>query len=286
MHIRISYKYSSDDTENIKHITRVNMFAQLTIVCLIAVAAADPIPRQLTLNPYTPNGRIVGGEDVDIEEVPYQVSLQAYGFGFCGGSIIAKDWVLTAGHCIIYSADSMVVRAGTTTKSSGGSQHKVAEIIRHENYRTNMNGIPENDVALLRLATPFELDAKRQPISLFDINEESVPGVKATITGWGAVFQGGSTTENLKIVNIPMVSKVDCNEAYSSFGGVPAGQICAAYPQGGKDACQGDSGGPLAIEGRLAGIVSWGNGCAKKGYPGVYTEVAAFRDWIDSKLKP
>ncbi|XP_014597848.1 PREDICTED: transmembrane protease serine 9-like [Polistes canadensis] len=278
--------YRIYDTENIKHITRVNMFAQLTIVCLIAVAAADPIPRQLTLNPYTPNGRIVGGEDVDIEEVPYQVSLQAYGFGFCGGSIIAKDWVLTAGHCIIYSADSMVVRAGTTTKSSGGSQHKVAEIIRHENYRTNMNGIPENDVALLRLATPFELDAKRQPISLFDINEESVPGVKATITGWGAVFQGGSTTENLKIVNIPMVSKVDCNEAYSSFGGVPAGQICAAYPQGGKDACQGDSGGPLAIEGRLAGIVSWGNGCAKKGYPGVYTEVAAFRDWIDSKLKP
>lgn len=265
-------------------VERVKMFAQLTIVFFIAVAAADPVPRLPSLNPYTPNGRIVGGTNVNIEEVPYQVSLQAYGFGFCGGSIIAENWVLTAGHCMIYSPSTMVVRAGTTTKSSGGSQHQVAEIIRHENYRTNKYGIPENDVALIRLATPLQLDATRQPIPLYDFKEEAVPGIKATITGWGATYQGGSTSEVLQIVNVPVVSKSDCNSAYTSYGGVPAGQICAAYPQGGKDACQGDSGGPLAIDGRLAGIVSWGNGCAKKGYPGVYTEVAAFRDWIDSKI--
>ncbi|KAK2577964.1 hypothetical protein KPH14_012264 [Odynerus spinipes] len=279
------------------------MFAQLTIVFLVAVAAADPVPRLPSLNPYTPNGRIVGGEDVKIEKVPYQVSLQVYGFAFCGGSIIAENWVLTAGHCMIYSANTMTVRAGTATKSSGGSQHQVcldnkfntsinramdtiwvAEIIRHENYRTNQYGIPENDVALLRLATPFKLDDTRQPIPMYNRKEESVPGVKATITGWGAIRQGGSSSEILQIVNVPVVSKNECNNAYLSYGGVPAGQICAAYPQGGKDACQGDSGGPLAIDGRLAGIVSWGNGCAQKGYPGVYTEVAAFRDWIDSKL--
>ncbi|KAF7395127.1 hypothetical protein HZH66_008301 [Vespula vulgaris] len=261
------------------------MFTQLTIAFLIAVAVADPIPRQLPLNPYTPNGFIIGGADVDIEEVPYQVSLQAYGFGFCGGSIINKNWVLTAAHCAIYPAGTITVRAGTTTKSSGGSKHKVAEIIKHEKFSTNIYGVPQNDVALIRLADPFELDEKRQPISLFEAKEESVPGVKATITGWGVTYQGGTTSDKLQIVNIPVVSKAECNDAYTSFGGVPAGQICAAYPQGGKDACQGDSGGPLAIDGRLAGIVSWGNGCAKKGYPGVYTEIAAYRDWIDSKLK-
>lgn len=161
----------------------------------------------------------------------------------------------------------------------------MAEIIKHEKFSTNIYGVPQNDVALIRLADPFELDEKRQPISLFEAKEESVPGVKATITGWGVTYQGGTTSDKLQIVNIPVVSKAECNDAYTSFGGVPAGQICAAYPQGGKDACQGDSGGPLAIDGRLAGIVSWGNGCAKKGYPGVYTEIAAYRDWIDSKLK-
>lgn len=119
---------------------------------------------------------------------------------------------------------------------------------------------------------------------MFNASEESVPGVEATISGWGAIHQSGPTSEKLQIVHVPLVAKAKCNDAYSSLGGVPAGQICAAYPEGGKDACQGDSGGPLTIDGRLAGIVSWGNGCAKKGYPGVYTEVAAFREWIDSKL--
>lgn len=84
------------------------------------------------MNPYTPNGFIIGGADVDIEEVPYQVSLQAYGFGFCGGSIINKNWVLTAAHCAIYPAGTITVRAGTTTKSSGGSKHKVRLLSRFE----------------------------------------------------------------------------------------------------------------------------------------------------------
>ena len=85
-------------------------------------------------------------------------------------------------------------------------------------------------------------------------------------------------------MRIPIIDTRVCNEAYDSFGGLPAGQICAAHPAGGKDACQGDSGGPLAVDGKLAGVVSWGNGCAKKGYPGAYTEVAAFREWIEEKI--
>lgn len=88
---------------------------------------ADPIPRQPALNPYTPNGRIVGGTDVEIEEVPHQVLLQAFGFGFCGGSIIHQNWVVTAGHCAIYSSKQITILAGTTTKSAGGSKHKVCQ---------------------------------------------------------------------------------------------------------------------------------------------------------------
>lgn len=135
----------------------------------------------------------------------------------------------------------------------------------------------------MKLQTPFELDATRKPVTLFDFQEPAQEGIKAVITGWGAEREGGTTTEVLNRASVPIISKAACNKAYESFGGLPDGQICAAYPNGGKDSCQGDSGGPLTIDGRLAGIVSWGNGCARPGYPGAYTEIAAFRDWIKDK---
>ncbi|CAL7938276.1 unnamed protein product [Xylocopa violacea] len=259
------------------------MFLPLNLLALLAIATANPLNVPIKLNPLSPTGQIIGGKDVRIEEVPHQVSLQSFGFGFCGGSIISNEWVITAAHCMSYPAEWITVRAGTATKSSGGSTHKVAEIIVHENYVTNMYGVPVNDVAVMRMATPFKLDATRQPIKLFKQNEESAEGMSAVITGWGAVREGGSTTDVLQTVSVPIVSKKSCNDAYQSYGGLPAGQICAAVPQGGKDACQGDSGGPMTINGRLAGLVSWGYGCARPGYPGVHTEVAAFSDWVVAK---
>ncbi|XP_033215825.1 trypsin-7-like [Belonocnema kinseyi] len=257
------------------------MFGYLVLLVVLATATAEPLRKFPNLNPITPNGRIVGGEPTTIEAVPHQVSLQAYGFSYCGGSIVSETWVLTAGHCTVsYPAKWISVRAGTTHFSSGGTVHPVAKVVRHENYRTNLYGVPENDVALLQLKTPFELGTSRQPIALFEQDEEAVEGSLATITGWGAVREGGSISNVLQTVDVPIISKTVCNDAYESYGGVPTGQICAAYPEGGKDACQGDSGGPLTIAGKLAGIVSWGNGCARPGYPGAYTEVAAYRTWI------
>lgn len=119
-------------------------------------------------------------------------------------------------------------------------------------------GIPIRDVALLRVKEQFVIDETRQAIELFGHQEDIVAGSSSSITGWGAVTEGGSTTEVLNTVSVPIISKEECDKAYSSFGGLPAGQICAAHPEGGKDACQGDSGGPLTVGGKLAGIVSWG----------------------------
>ena len=200
--------------------------------------------------------------------------------GFCGGSIISEYWVVTAGHCIIFSENMVTIRAGSDKKGSGGSIHKVAKVIKYKNFKTNRYGIPINDMALIRVESPFILDGSRQPIALFEEGEEATDGSNSIITGWGALQLGGRPSEILQIINIPIVSKTVCQEAYSNFGGIPPGQICAAHPIGEKDACQGDSGGPLAINGKLAGVVSWGNGCAKPGYPGVYTEIASFRKWI------
>ncbi|XP_014210564.1 trypsin-1-like [Copidosoma floridanum] len=233
------------------------------------------------LNPFTPQGRIVGGEPASIENHPWQVSLQSYGFHFCGGSIISETTILTAGHCTTsYPAGSMTVRLASDRTSNGGTLHKVQQVVRHEKFRTNMYGIPENDIAILKLETPIQLSDKAQPIQLFHQDEESPEGVAGTLSGWGALREGGSAPDVLHTVDVPMISKSVCNEAYSSFGGIPRGQICAANPAGGKDTCQGDSGGPLVIGGRQAGIVSWGNGCARRGWPGVYTEVAALREWL------
>ncbi|XP_021931893.1 uncharacterized protein LOC110835704 [Zootermopsis nevadensis] len=93
--------------------------------------------------------------------------------------------------------------------------------------------------------------------------------------------EGGATSRILQKLQLPIVSASRCRCLY---GDLPDHQICAGYPEtGGKDSCQGDSGGPLVVSGLQIGVVSWGYGCAKPRYPGVYTEVAAYRSWINRK---
>lgn len=82
-------------------------------------------------------------------------------------------------------------------------------------------------------------------------------------------------------VEIPIVDRNECNQDYDGL--IEPDMICAGIPEGGKDSCQGDSGGPVVIDGKLVGIVSWGFGCAEPGYPGVYTNVAYFKNWIDQQ---
>lgn len=92
--------------------------------------------------------------------------------------------------------------------------------------------------------------------------------------------EGGMTSPKLMRVSVPIVSRTKCEEAYKGLSTITSRMICAGYTEGGKDSCQGDSGGPLTANGTLYGIVSWGYGCAKPEYPGVYTNVANLRSWI------
>ncbi|XP_058808146.1 trypsin-1-like [Phymastichus coffea] len=253
---------------------------------LLALVNGKPWHRRAerpTAELYTPHGRIIGGKPTTIETHPWQVSLQAYGFHFCGASIVADQWILTAGHCAGYSPDLTTVRVGSSVMEEGGAVHALERVIRHENFTKSAKGIPHHDIALMKLKTKIDFNERTQPVALFEQNEKCDVGTIATISGWGTTIENGDMPEVLHTVDVPIVSKSACNEAYESWGGIPVGQICAAYPQGGKDTCQGDSGGPLVIDGRQAGIVSWGNGCARKGYPGAYTEVAYYRDWISEK---
>lgn len=192
--------------------------------------------------------------------------------------------MLTAGHCVVGSPASLKIRAGSTFVDRSGSLHQVDAITLHEDYGFKY-GSPVNDVALFHVVEPFEFDDTRQPIELFD--EESGDGVESVLTGWGSTNTHGGSPDRLQAVTVHIIGKSRCNEAYEKLMcGLPEGQICAGeYGVGGKDHCYGDSGGPMTIDGRLAGIVSWGEGCAEPYYPGVCTEIAHFRGWINAHLE-
>ena len=243
---------------------------------------------------------IVGGTATTIDAHPWQVLVLREtdgGTGLCGGSIIGQSWVLTAQHCVVeqggsgYSRvplEAFAVVAGTTTLSgaASGQIRGVSELIPYPGYVEPMYG---KDLALLRLSSPLDTNSPDvAPINVASPNVEAAgfvdPEEMAEITGWGTTSEGGDVSNTLQVAYVPLVSNEDASVA---FGGFPIGgdQLAAGMlGVGGVDACQGDSGGPLVVQAwsrpRLAGITSWGLGCARPQYPGMYARVAFYHGWI------
>ena len=226
-----------------------------------------------SLNFLTP--RIVGGSIVSsIEDIPYQVSIQLGSKHYCGGVIISNNYVLTAAACVTAGTTyAYTIRAGTLCHNYGGSIHQVSKIIVHPNYYTNNYNIPVNDIALIQVTIPFTLDGTKDAIPIADLPARV--GSVAKISGWG--WMNSSFPIQLRKANVQIINKSSCNATYQ--GRLPAGQICTYT--GGRDSCQADGGGPLVTGIHLTGIISWGKGCAVQGYPGVYTDVYAYRQWIN-----
>jgi len=233
-------------------------------------------------------GNIVGGSDAYYGEFPHQIALLRGGVGgslMCGGSLVAADRVLTAGHCCHGQTASLLgVRVGSHNLYSDDEEQAdiaVTKVILHEDYD---DWTISNDICILEMADSADLSSPViATIALPSSMQEYPDHTMCTVTGWGTTTQGGQLARVLQKVVIPTVSDDECRYPYG-YDAVLDNMICAGFPQGGKDSCQGDSGGPFMCGDELSGIVSWGYECGEPGYYGVYTQTSYFIDWINNNM--
>lgn len=230
---------------------------------------------------------IVGGTATQISSVPWQVSLQsADGQHFCGGSIVTPTWIVTAAHCMEGGAPARIV-AGVSrlSQSATGQVRSVKRVVSYPGYSDPSAG---KDAALIELTMPLTLDGTNvraiRPMTSAMASTLTAPGVMTTVSGWGVTAEGGQTIpDQLQSVQLPIVATTVANTAYNMT--ITDDQLAAGVAAGGQDSCQGDSGGPLVVmdqgEPLLAGIVSWGEGCARANTPGLYARMASFSSWAD-----
>ena len=260
------------------------LFAALVIAVLVGLGVAVPV----LANDGPVQIQVVGGDPVPNGKYPFMTSIQrdtsksdGYREHYCGGTLIDRNSVLTAAHCVEdigpRTFRELRIVVGVTVLSSDQGQarriDRLSDIDIHPDFNRRTS---EYDAAVIKLGRPVKRIA---PIALAEPDEsgdhlENPPGT-ATVTGWGNMQPG--YPKRMQEAQLPLVSDASCE---SSYGRVfyPALMLCAG--DGETDACYGDSGGPMFVEDpdgvrRQIGITSWGKGCAEPGFPGVYTEVNA-----------
>ncbi len=240
----------------------------------------------------TPSMAIVGGHDTSNTAYRGVAEIVLGGAFGCTGTLIAPNWVLTAGHCgsltggavstpAAWPAALIDVRMGSN-KAGQGTRFPASRVVVEPSYLAT-NGY---DITLIQLSAP----AAGIPVThVAGASQRALwnAGVSESIVGWGVTSEGGSAPSTLQEAQVPITTDAYCGSAYSDFDAQT--MVCAGFPQGGVDTCQGDSGGPMfghdatgAL--KVVGATSWGEGCAQAGKPGVYARVAdtALRTWIAS----
>ncbi|XP_070156103.1 trypsin-1 [Polyergus mexicanus] len=231
------------------------------------------------------HNRIVEGVETLVNQYPWMALLMYRGQFYCGGTVINSRYVLTAAHCIDrFDESKLTVRIlehnRNSTSESTTQDFKVEKALKHSGYST-INY--DNDIALIKLKEPIKFQGPMRPACLPE-QGKTFAGEKGIVTGWGAIKEGGSVSNTLQEVVVPILSNAECRATKYPSRKITDNMLCAGYKQGGKDSCQGDSGGPLHVEKdgiyHIGGVVSWGEGCAQPGYPGVYSRVNRYLTWI------
>ncbi|XP_077773298.1 prostasin-like isoform X1 [Podarcis muralis] len=265
----------------------------LQLMVLKDAAGSEAVCGQSVISP-----RIVGGNPAPEGAWPWQVSFMENNKPICGGSLINEKWVVSAAHCFTKGYEQYDVLLGAYQLSIPPSSlvvTTVQQVISHPNYN-GIDGSP-GDIALVELKAPLDLNDYILPVCLPDSSAQFSMDTSCWVTGWGQVKDGEALPppQTLQELEVPLIDRDTCNSLFNSAPAPDLPQnpvlddmICAGYPEGGKDACHGDSGGPLVCRcdagWTLAGVVSWGEGCAEPKHPGVYTLVPYYANWISDNV--
>jgi len=265
----------------------IGIFIMLLSVSAMGEGADDGSVKEFLRAP-----RIIGGVEAERGAWPWLAALVYSGKGsyfdrqFCGGSLVDPNWIVTAAHCFAgVSAEEFTVVLGLhDLENDTGVEIPVRSVIVHPDYDNQTN---DSDIALLELTQAATFETIRPYIG-----ESGLDGLDSTIIGWGNMSKTAEKyAKELQQVTLPVVTNEECDRAYGQLygkGAITDNMLCAGDALGEQDACQGDSGGPLIVQDggdwTLAGVVSWGEGCAEEGFYGVYSRVSSFENFIYSHV--
>ncbi|KRX25899.1 Serine protease 30 [Trichinella nelsoni] len=279
------------------HHLEIFFYHALLIFCIIikktfSEDCGKPYFEPYLTNPRNPK-RIVGGWVAKPYSFPWTVHILTHVSGLlyesCGGSLISLDsrnasnTILTASHCVrvnnrLVNANAITVAAGVFNIKKLNEPHRVtSKVLAY--ISDNFDDVSmENDIAVLRLKVEIQHSEYISPVCLPKQNQKLPWGEMCFVSGWGLTRESGKPSSKLRQVGIPILRNSNCPfiDADDMF--------CAGDMSGGKDSCQGDSGGPLVCKLNdtfvQMGIVSFGDGCARKDHPGIYTKVPHYVKWI------
>ncbi|HEU4422806.1 MAG TPA: serine protease, partial [Pilimelia sp.] len=266
----------------------IKTVAALLAMVIGATVAGSALAAPAYAKPIKPN--VVGGVPAALGEFPWMVRIFIPGgaggaLGDCGGTMVTRQVVLTAAHCVGPTGPTTAyrIRAAVVDLNSPNAIDVRSNFVHRAPGFVNVK--QGKDWALIRLETPINLPTI--PI----VTDTQYNNGTFTVTGWGNTSENGSQTPNLMKADVPFVDDATCRRNYAAVGEpfVDDAMICAGFSGGGVDTCQGDSGGPMFRRDAnnqwiQVGITSWGRGCARPNLPGIYTEVSTYSADIRSTV--